>query len=61
MNPEKSILVIGIGNLLFKDEGIGIHVVEKLRNVNLPPNVEVIDGGTSSHVFVYLLENTIIK
>jgi hydrogenase maturation protease len=45
MDNQKKILVMGIGNLLFKDEGIGIHVVRKLMNMTLPSDVEVLDGG----------------
>jgi hydrogenase maturation protease len=42
----KSILILGIGNLLLGDEGVGIHVVRQLQRMPLPPEVEVIDGGT---------------
>ena len=42
------IVVLGLGNLLLKDEGIGVHVVHELQRQDLPANVELIDGGTSS-------------
>ncbi len=39
-------LVLGVGNLLLQDEGIGIHALERLRaGYELPPGVEFIDGG----------------
>ncbi len=38
-------LVLGLGNLLLGDEGFGIHVVRRLREVELPGNVRVIEGG----------------
>lgn len=42
------ILVLGIGNILLEDEGIGVHVVERLQSRYwLPENVSVLDGGTS--------------
>ena len=41
-------LVLGLGNILLKDEGIGVHIAQKLQQVALPHNVEVIDGGTAS-------------
>ena len=41
------ILVLGLGNILLKDEGVGVHVVERLQTLDLPGNVEVIDGGTA--------------
>jgi hydrogenase maturation protease len=39
--------VIGVGNVLCRDEGVGVHVVEELRSRSLPPGVEVIDAGTA--------------
>jgi hydrogenase maturation protease len=44
---DRRVLVIGIGNILLKDEGIGVHVVGQLQKQDLPGNVEVIDGGTA--------------
>ena len=42
----KSIMVIGVGNVLFKDEGFGIHVVKRMEQMfEFPENVELVDGG----------------
>jgi hydrogenase maturation protease len=41
----KPILILGVGNKLLKDEGIGVHFVEGLMEEKLPPNVDVEDGG----------------
>lgn len=41
------VLVLGLGNILLKDEGVGVHVAAKLQEMALGPNVEVIDGGTA--------------
>ncbi len=38
-------LVVGIGNALLRDEGIGCHVVHAMEGLSLP-DVEVLDGGT---------------
>jgi hydrogenase maturation protease len=38
--------VVGVGNVLLKDEGIGCHVVQALRETDLS-DVEIIVGGTS--------------
>jgi hydrogenase maturation protease len=43
---DKPVLVLGVGNLLLKDEGVGVHVARKLMAVDLPSHVEVVDGGT---------------
>lgn len=46
MHVDK-ITVLGIGNIILKDEGFGVHIVEKLQQeYNFPANVEVLDGGT---------------
>ncbi len=44
----ENILVIGMGNVLMRDEGIGVRAVEELdARYHLPPNVRVVDGGTT--------------
>ena len=42
---SKKILIMGVGNLLLKDEGFGIHLVREFEKLELPQNVEVMDGG----------------
>jgi hydrogenase maturation protease len=43
------IVILGVGNILLSDEGVGVRAVESLkREYRLPPEVEVIDGGTSA-------------
>ena len=51
------VVILGVGNLLLKDEGVGIHVIGALQDSLLPTNVhlEIIDGGTSPNV-LYLLD-----
>jgi hydrogenase maturation protease len=44
--PPKHIVILGVGNLLLSDEGVGVHVANKLMEMNLPAGVEVIEGGT---------------
>lgn len=41
----KPILILGVGNKLLKDEGVGVHFIEALEKEQLPPDVEVEDGG----------------
>lgn len=39
-------MVLGLGNVLFTDEGFGIHVIEKLQKIcKFPDNVSIVDGG----------------
>jgi hydrogenase maturation protease len=39
--------VVGIGNELMRDDGVGIHALRALAASTLPPGVELVDGGTS--------------
>lgn len=41
-------LVLGIGNVLMGDEGVGVEVVRRLQGRDLPEGVECLDGGTGS-------------
>jgi hydrogenase maturation protease len=44
---EKRILVLGVGNILLHDEGVGVRVIERLlADYDFPENVELMDGGT---------------
>ncbi len=44
---SKRILVLGVGNLLLKDEGLGVRMVERLETAYaFSDNVELMDGGT---------------
>ena len=46
--PVKKIMVLGVGNILLRDEGVGVRVVERLRAAcAFPENVELVDGGTA--------------
>ncbi len=46
-DSEKRILVLGVGNILFTDEGIGVRAVEELeRTYDFSDNVTLMDGGT---------------
>lgn len=49
-------VVLGVGNLLLRDEGIGVHIIEKLREMEIGEGVELIDGGTSVLDFLPRME-----
>ncbi len=46
-SSERRTLILGLGNILLKDEGVGVRVIEQLQEQTLPDNVEVVDGGTA--------------
>ena len=52
----RPILVLGLGNLLLRDEGVGVHVVRALdAGPPLPPDVEVLDGATAGFGLIDIL------
>lgn len=46
--------VVGVGNLLLMDEGVGVHVVQQLEKRGVPSNVILVDGGTSPDALALL-------
>jgi len=47
MSGDRRIMLLGLGNLVRSDDGVGVHAVQRLKNdVRLPQGVEVLDGGT---------------
>jgi hydrogenase maturation protease len=53
--PGKT-LIVGMGNLIYRDEGIGVHVIEKMKEMELPGHVELLDIGTSTMDLISYLE-----
>jgi hydrogenase maturation protease len=50
-----NILVLGIGNVIMGDEGVGVHAIKELEKETFPDNVELLDGGTGGfHLLEYL-------
>ncbi len=50
--PPRNILILGIGNLLLTDDGFGVHVINALREIPLPPSVTLIEAGIVSHQLI---------
>ena len=46
------LLVLGVGNVLMGDEGVGVHVVRHLEKLGVPEGVELLDGGTGSFLLL---------
>jgi len=46
-DKNKRILILGVGNLLMGDEGVGVHLARRLAEEEWPPGVDVEDGGTA--------------
>ncbi len=53
--PGKT-LVVGMGNLIYRDEGVGVHVIEEMKKMELPPHIELLDIGTSTMDLIAYLD-----
>ncbi|RME89068.1 MAG: HyaD/HybD family hydrogenase maturation endopeptidase [Anaerolineae bacterium] len=55
--PQATTLLLGVGNRILSDEGVGIHVIERLMaRYEFPEEVLVLDGGTLGLDLLYYLE-----
>ena len=58
MQREKKILVMGVGNMLMQDDGVGSRVAEALLESNPTyPGLEIVDGGTIGLALLPQIEN----
>jgi hydrogenase maturation protease len=51
----EKILILGVGNLLLNDEGVGVHIAQKMMTLDLPPGVQVVEGGTDGFGLMHLI------
>jgi hydrogenase maturation protease len=56
-HKEQKTLILGIGNYLMGDEGVGVHTALQLQEMDLPDYVEVVDGGTGGFHLLEYFEN----
>jgi hydrogenase maturation protease len=52
----KKTLILGLGNVLMSDEGIGVEVVNRIDKEKLPESVDVLDGGTGGFHLLHLFD-----
>ena len=57
MPKNGKLVVIGVGNFLQGDEGIGVHAIDELSREILDPQVDLIDGGTAGIDLLFFLED----
>ena len=55
-DKSNSILVMGVGNYLMGDEGIGVHVIQEMNRRELPEFVDILDGGTGGFLLLNCFE-----
>ena len=53
--PPRKILILGVGNLLLKDDGFGVHLINALKDTSFPEHITLLEAGTVSHQLIPLL------
>ena len=54
---KHKILILGLGNILLQDEGIGVHALKKMTTMKWPEHVNLLDGGTGGFVLLSLFQD----
>ncbi len=55
---RKDVIVVGVGNVLLSDEGIGVHLIHRLsQSAEQFPSVDFIDAGTGGLSVLHLIAN----
>lgn len=53
---QKKLRIVGVGNPLMGDDGVGVAVIRRLEALSLPSGVEAVDGGTGGVALLSLME-----
>jgi hydrogenase maturation protease len=61
MKDKKQNLIVAFGNILLTDDGIGIHILSKLKDEESLKGNQFLDLGTSSMDLAYYLNNNIAR
>ena len=54
-------IIVGLGNILLTDEGIGVHIINKLKKINPFHKAQYLDLGTSSYELVNFINPQVQK
>ncbi len=54
--PDPAVLIIGCGNLLRGDDGVGPRLVSRLLDLGLPQSMRAVDGGTAGLAVVDMMD-----
>ncbi len=57
IQDENRILILGVGNYILKDEGVGVHAIEYMQDKKLPDHVDILDGGTGGFYLLSVIQN----
>ena len=61
MKDKKQNLIVAFGNILLTDDGIGIHILRKLKDEESLKGNQFLDLGTSSMDIAYYLNDDIAR
>ena len=50
-------VILGTGNILLGDEGIGVHIINRLKEERLPRDVLIVDGSTAGFRLISIFES----
>ena len=56
--PTRDVLILGVGNRLLRDDGVGCRVVAELVRPGLPAGIQAVDGGTLGRDLLPLVATT---
>jgi len=57
----KETIIVGLGNILLTDEGIGVHIINSIKKLNPFPKAQYLDLGTSSYELVNFINSHVKK
>jgi len=57
LKTNEKTLILGLGNVLLQDEGVGVHTLRELEKLDWPENVDLLDGGTGGFVLLSLFQD----
>jgi hydrogenase maturation protease len=56
---QKKIVVLGVGNELLSDEGVGVHIAKEIQKKKIfSPEIEVMEGGTDGFGLINIITDT---
>lgn len=56
-DKQDAVLIMGLGNYLMGDEGIGVRCIQRLSEEELPDNIDLLDGGTGGFLLLSYFES----
>lgn len=56
IETDNKLIILGLGNPLFQDEGLGVHVIHQLMHEEMNNRIELIDGGTDGLGLLEIVE-----